>query len=87
MSIYVPGLKNIDRLLCGYFLRSLFAWIAAPRNLRFPKLNCACLRKAPLRQVNLGLTLTAYWEKTAECSAQMLRNTFASSSPSKLLNA
>jgi hypothetical protein len=60
MSIHVPGLKNVDKPVVWVFPKIIVCLDCGTAEFAVPKLNCACLRKAPLRQVNLGLSLTAY---------------------------
>ena len=50
MGIHFP--KILISPSCGYFLRLLSAWIVAPRNLLFLKLNCANSQRETPRQVN-----------------------------------
>ena len=60
MDIHFPDISISP--LCGYFLRLLSAWIVAPRNLLFRRLNCANSQRETPRQVNLELSLTSHWE-------------------------
>ena len=61
MAIHFPELKDIDKSVVWVFPEVLSAWIMAPRNLLFLKLNCAnSQRGTPPRQVNLELSLTPH---------------------------
>jgi hypothetical protein len=63
MEIHFPELKNIRKPVVWVFPELLSAWIAAPRNFLFLKLNCAnSQRKMPLPEVNLELSLTTHRE-------------------------